>query len=164
MRLGIWKLIATAGGAGYLPKAPGTFGAVVGILLLGLCNYWVAVGWVSTGFFPESQFIFWIILTTVVGAKSAHILSSEAGWEKDDQRIVIDEVVGVWIAMLFVPVYMYSLFVGFVLFRFYDIKKPFGIRWMERFGRGWGVMLDDVLAGVYACLTIHVIRYLVTFA
>jgi phosphatidylglycerophosphatase A len=81
----------------------------------------------------------------------------EAGWGKDSYRVVIDEVVGMGLTLLFVPVRWPYLAIGLLLFRFFDIAKPLYIRKMEQLNGGWGVMMDDVLAGVYANLLLQLI-------
>ena len=102
-----------------------------------------------------------ILLTGVflwIGVAAANAL--EAEWGHDAQKIVIDEIVGVWIALLFTPLNCMTLLLGFILFRFFDIAKPLGVRKMERFKGGWGVMMDDALAGVYAWLVLKAIGLL----
>ncbi len=136
------KFFVTAFGVGYLPLAPGTWGSIVGALLI----------WVATLLDPSFTFSFTFIATIVVvfflGVWGSKVVEKE--WGEDPSRVVIDEVIGVWIAMLFIPFSWINLFAAFVLFRVFDIAKPFGIRKMEDTGSGWGVMLDDVLAGIYA--------------
>ncbi|MFD2146419.1 phosphatidylglycerophosphatase A [Mucilaginibacter antarcticus] len=78
-------------------------------------------------------------------------------WGKDHSRVVIDELAGMFISLLFVPVTIPYLIAGFVLFRFFDIVKPLYIRRLEALPGGWGVMADDVLAGVYASLILQII-------
>ncbi len=146
------KFVASGFGSGYSPIAPGTAGALVGCLML----------WGLQHFFPSffSGEMAWaglwalILVFFFLGVKSANELESE--WGHDASRIVVDEMVGVWIAMLFVPFSMLNLTVAFVLFRIFDIWKPLGIRQMEKLKGGWGVMMDDVLAGVYALVLMHV--------
>lgn len=146
----IHKLIATAGGLGYSPKAPGTVGALgaCGIaLLLQLSPYYTTL---------------LLILTLVffaLGVLSANKL--EAEWGEDSSKIVIDEVVGLWIAILFVPKGLWYVLIGFVLFRFFDIVKPLYIKRMEYFRAGWGVMMDDVLAGIYSNIILQIITYVI---
>lgn len=77
-------------------------------------------------------------------------------WGKDSYRVVIDEVAGMWVAMLLVPLTVPRLLLGLVLFRFFDMMKPLGIRRLEALPGGVGVMADDVLAGLYANLLLHV--------
>lgn len=79
----------------------------------------------------------------------------EPEWGHDPSRIVVDELVGVWVAMLGVPVSWLNLLLAFGLFRLFDIWKPLGIRKLERLPSGWGVMMDDVAAGVMAGVCMH---------
>ncbi|PJA08607.1 MAG: phosphatidylglycerophosphatase A, partial [Flavobacteriales bacterium CG_4_10_14_0_2_um_filter_32_8] len=75
--------------------------------------------------------------------------------------IVIDEVIGMWITMLFVPLTWLTILIGFILFRFFDILKPLGIKKMENFNGGLGVMADDMLAGIYSnILLLIIVRFL----
>jgi len=77
---------------------------------------------------------------------------------RDDPRIVIDEMMGFYITMLWSTKSLYSIAIGFILFRFFDILKPFPIRPLEeRWKGGFGVVLDDVLAGIYANISLHII-------
>ena len=84
----------------------------------------------------------------VLGTLAAQQVEPE--WGKDSYRVVIDEVAGMWISLLFIPITASNLLVALILFRFFDIAKPFGIRSMEQLPGGVGVMMDDVLAGIYA--------------
>ena len=101
-----------------------------------------------------------IVLFTAAGIWSADKLESECG--KDPSKVVVDEMVGVWIALLAVPVgnVWYILF-AFLLFRFFDIFKPLGIRKMEQLEGGIGVMADDILAGIYSFLLLMGVRWLI---
>lgn len=143
------KLIATAGGLGYSPKAPGTVGALGACavaLLLQLSPYYTVLLAVLT------------LLFLVLGIIAANKL--EAEWGEDSSRIVIDEVVGLWISILFIPKGWWYVLIGFVLFRFFDIVKPLFIKRMEYFKAGWGVMMDDVLAGIYSNIILQVIVFI----
>ena len=134
-------LIATAGGAGFLPKAPGTAGALVGVLLYLAMHAAGADAW-----FPHV-----ILLILFAGTLAAQRV--ENLWGHDSQRIVVDEVVGQAIAFVLAgsarpsPAFIIA---GFVLFRLFDITKPFPIRRLERLPGGIGVMADDVGAGLFA--------------
>jgi phosphatidylglycerophosphatase A len=148
------KIIATGLGSGLAPAAPGTFGTAAGVLLL----------WLLSKIFPEIFDVSWIqwslltgliIITTLAGVWSADALEKE--WGKDSQRIVIDEIAGVWVAMLGLPVTFLNLGFAFLFFRIFDIWKPLGIRKMESLYGGWGVMMDDILAGIYACIACHLL-------
>jgi phosphatidylglycerophosphatase A len=87
----------------------------------------------------------------------------EAGWGKDSYRIVIDEVAGMCLTLLFVPVRWPYLLAGLLLFRVFDITKPFYIRRMENLSGGWGVMMDDILAGAYANLLLQLVVFATSF-
>jgi phosphatidylglycerophosphatase A len=87
----------------------------------------------------------------------------EPEWGKDSYRVVIDEVAGMCITLLFVPVRWPYLLAGLLLFRFFDIAKPLFIRKMENLKGGWGVIMDDVLAGVYANLLLQLIVFATSF-
>jgi phosphatidylglycerophosphatase A len=84
-------------------------------------------------------------------------MHAERMWGEDASKIVIDEVLGMFLTLCFVPFSWTNLLLGFVLFRFYDIVKPFGIRKLEQYPHGWGVMLDDAAAGVAANGTLQVL-------
>ena len=115
------KQIATFFGVGYTPVAPGTAGALVGgvlfyLLSLILSNY-------GLGFYSiQSVLIALTIIVFLIGLNAIRKL--EKTWEHDSQQIVIDEVVGVWIAMLFIPATWLNYLLAFVLFRIFDITKP----------------------------------------
>jgi len=150
----IYKIIATAFGAGYAPIAPGTVGALLGCILLIAYTQIIGIN-NNTNF--QIGFIILITLTTLAGVWATKNLQAE--WGEDPSRVVIDEVIGVWINLLFVPLTWQNIFIGFVLFRFFDIAKPLGIRKMEAFENGWGVMLDDVLAGIYGNIVLQLLLY-----
>ena len=146
------KIIATAFGAGYFPVAPGTAGAVVGIVMLwGIHQLYFSFNTAATGFWMI--FAVLLLLLLLGGVWATDQLESE--WGKDPSKVVMDEVVGVWIAMFLIPFTNWNLVFAFILFRIFDIWKPLGIRKLEAIKGGWGVMLDDVLAGVYANIVLH---------
>ena len=145
----VW--IATAGGVGYFPVAPGTAGSLVGVgivLALGLLP--VTFRWRSAA----------VVLTTLIlmmlGVAAASRAVSFFG-RADPSQVVIDEVVGQMISLAAWPVAGWKTYVaGFILFRFFDIVKPFPARRCERIAGGWGIMLDDVVAGAYSLLVLLV--------
>lgn len=141
------KTFATAFGLGYSLKAPGTMGAlggvVVGAVIFEYCP------------FPNYLLILLIVSCTILGAFSSKLLEKE--WGEDPSKIVIDEVVGMWISMLFLPHKWECFVAAFVLFRLFDIYKPFYIRRLESLKNGWGVMMDDVLAGVYSNIILQIL-------
>jgi phosphatidylglycerophosphatase A len=143
--------VATAGGAGFLPKAPGTAGAVVGVLV------YLALHAAGAG----AYFLHAILGILFAGTLAAQRV--EAFWGHDSQRIVIDEVVGQMIAFGLAGgarLSWASLVVGFVLFRAFDIVKPFPVRHLERLPGGAGVMADDVGAGLYALAVLTLLQHL----
>jgi phosphatidylglycerophosphatase A len=143
----VHRLISTCLGIGYTPKGGGTVAAAA------CCIVWYFAG---TGrnesFFIELSVT---LLILVLGTWSAHQV--EAEWGKDSSKVVIDEVAGMCISLLAVPITWLNVLIGLVLFRFFDIAKPLYIRRMEKLNGGWGVMLDDVLAGVYANIVLQLI-------
>ena len=154
-----WKIIATGFGSGYSPVAPGTAGALLASLILWGLHTWLHVpfggGWRQTMWLLP-LLIFFFFLGVVAAAKLT------PKWGHDPSKVVVDEMVGLWIAMLGVPFSWLNLALAFVLFRGFDIWKPFGIRRLERLPGGWGVMMDDVVAGIYSCFVLQ--GYLSFFA
>lgn len=151
----IHKIIATACGAGYFPWGPGTMGAVFAIavwlpmfLLMSYCS-WMTITALL------------VVVFTILGVWSSTV--AERYWGEDPSRVVIDEVVGMWITLLAVPhdAKWYIILVAFVLFRFFDMVKPLGVRKMENLKSGYGIMADDILAGVYGAIVILLLNYFI---
>ncbi|MBK8700039.1 MAG: phosphatidylglycerophosphatase A [Saprospiraceae bacterium] len=152
----IYKWLATFGGVGYMPKAPGTFGALAALLLVWLLSFFV------TGYNNQQILLWFLILSSyVLGIISVRKLMD--AWGDDPSKVVIDEACGLWISLLFLPFTALNFILAFILFRFFDILKPLGIRKLDNMKvlKAHGVMLDDVLAGVYSCFVIHLIHYLI---
>lgn len=144
------KWIASVFGIGYIRKGGGTVAAAFAIFI-----WWLLFR--QGG--PQYLLQLWLILgVTVLGIWSGNIV--ERDWGKDSYKVVIDEVAGMFISVLFIPPDWVWLLTGFVLFRFFDIAKPLYIRRMEIFKGGWGVMLDDILAGIYANIVLQLILLL----
>ncbi len=144
--------LASAGGAGFMPKAPGTAGAAVGVLV------YLAMEWLRAGaYYPHA-----IILLLAAGIWASWRVEDMYG--HDSQRIVIDEVVGQMLTFVFAAgryrLPALDVAVGFGLFRLFDILKPFPVRRLEKLKGGFGVMADDVGAGIYALLVLMLFRYL----
>src|SRR5205809_7274828 len=143
--------VATAAGAGFVPKAPGTAGSVVGVAI------YLALDRAGRGAYFPHVIIFFFIVGIWASSRVEHL------WGHDAQRIVIDEVIGQMITfgMAAGRYSLSALYVvlGFGLFRLFDIVKPFPIRHLERFKGGFGVILDDVGAGVYALAVLTLVRY-----
>jgi len=132
---------ATGFGAGYAPKAPGTFGSIPGLILGAL---------VSASGVDMTVKIAIAIVLSVVSLWAIHVV--EQHWDThDDPRIVCDEVVGQMLAVMFVPPGVVLLVLGFVLFRVLDIWKPGPIGWADdKLPGAWGTFLDDLIAGAFA--------------
>ncbi len=143
--------VATGAGAGFMPKAPGTAGAIEGVLL------YLAMESLRAGAYYPHVIIFFLI----AGTWAAHRV--ETVWGHDSQRIVVDEIAGQMLAFSMAAGHYHLgagyVAAGFVLFRLFDITKPFPLRRMERLPGGFGVMMDDVGAGIYALIGMILIRY-----
>ena len=153
-----YKFMLSGFGAGWLPVAPGTWGATVAVLPL---FFFTQIGpSVFSTFQPIFTLILMILIVifTWIGVKGVDFLHDE--WGDDPKQVVIDEMIGVWIAIIGLPLTVPNLIIGFILFRFFDIAKPLGIRQLEKIKGGWGVMLDDVLAGVYANILLQIFNLL----
>lgn len=139
----VCEALGTGFFVGYIPFAPATCASVVGAAI-----YWYLV--------PDaSQVLLLVVLGVfVVGLWLSDRL--EKKWGPDDRRIVIDEICGVLVAFLFVPRSLGVLIAGLLLFRLFDIWKPFPIRRSERLRGGLGIMLDDLLSGAYANVALRV--------
>lgn len=147
-------LVATGFGSGFSPVAPGTAGALLAVLL------WVAGYFLLP--FAQLQVLLAVLVVyfTVQGVYSSGVM--EKHWGEDPSRVVVDEMVGVWIPLLVVPDGgWWYVVAAFVLFRFFDIVKPLGVRRMERLGGGMGIMMDDILAGVYSAVLLGAARLLI---
>jgi phosphatidylglycerophosphatase A len=137
--------VATFLGAGYGKPGPGTWGSAAAVLL------WAAYAW---GVHPTSRALFIALLAAIAlpiiaGVPAATIAARETGRE-DPQFVVIDEVAGQWIALLGCPIEWRHMLISLLLFRLFDITKPFPIRRLENLPEGWGIVFDDVAAGLYA--------------
>ena len=139
-------LLATAGYVGLAPVAPGTWGSAAGVCLLLLVRL--------TGNAGFEALLLAVVLAVGVWAATA----AERHYGRTDPgAIVIDEIAGMLIALFWIPVGWPGLLVGFLAFRAFDIVKPFPARTAERLPAGWGVMADDVVAGLYAYLTVRLV-------
>jgi phosphatidylglycerophosphatase A len=145
-RAPLWaKLVATFFGTGLLHPGPGSWGSAATILV-----WWLLSGWIS----PHSQPATAMLLAAVailIGIPAATHMAHASGL-KDPQFVVIDEVAGQLITLIAVPVSWKSLLLGFILFRGFDIVKPPPVRQLEHLPEGFGIVLDDVAAGLYALI------------
>ncbi|GAC35478.1 phosphatidylglycerophosphatase A family protein [Paraglaciecola polaris] len=142
--------LALGFGSGLAPKAPGTFGTLAALPLVCLLAY-------STSL---SGYLLITLLVSVVGIwlcdKTARDMMVH-----DDSSIVWDEIAGMLIAMIAVPISWQTLLLGFVLFRIFDILKPWPISYLDaRVHGGFGIMVDDLLAGFFTLILMHLILYM----
>ena len=142
------EIIATGFGSGLWPIAPATAGSAAALLL-----YW-ALPINGTG--NSVTFFAMIAATLAIGTWAAGKVGTPSN--PDPRRVVIDEWVGVWATVAFLPTTWYWLLAGFLAFRVLDIAKPFGIRKLEKIHGGFGVMLDDLAAGVVGAIILNAIR------
>jgi len=136
--------VATGAGSGYAPFAPGTAGSLVGLLLFWPLSRLPFVGQAGV-----------TIALFLLGTLAAAHLASRLGL-KDPGIVVVDEVVGQWVSLLLLPLTPLTVVLGFLLFRLLDVLKPWPARDFERLPGGWGIMADDVMAGIYANLLVRV--------
>ena len=144
------RLFSTFFGLGLVPWAPGTAGTLGAVALVHLLD--PAVG--TEGLF----FLFTagiVLLSVPLAGRAAAVFGKE-----DPPEVVIDEVCGFCVCMLFVPATSLNLALGFFLFRFFDIAKPFPVRRLESLPGGWGVVMDDVAAGIYSNICLQAIVFL----
>ena len=149
----LWaELTATFFRIGYLRPGPGTWGSLATILL------W----WLASRYIPaQSQALTAIVLglgVTAIGVPAATQVSRATGI-KDPQFVVIDEVAGQLITMIAVPVSWKTALAGFILFRGFDIVKPPPVRQLERLPEGFGIVIDDVAAGLYGLLVMQILLH-----
>jgi phosphatidylglycerophosphatase A len=161
--------IATACGLGYLPKAPGTWGSLAGVLIY---------AW-SQRYYPPDLFVDFVLHPTIgrhalwnayIVLPIAILIAAVGVWvsnsvvhfsgQKDPQYVVVDEVSGQMFTYLFAvaPGNWKYLLLGFILFRLFDIWKPFPARQAESLPGGWGIMTDDWVAGIYAGIGLWIAR------
>jgi len=125
-----------------MPVMPGTFGSILGTLTFLII--------------PIDSFLIKMVILVIIliaGAYSSFKIEIATGRE-DNQIIVIDEIAGVWFTLSIIPGGIWFTLTGLSLFRLFDIWKPFPIRKLEKAKYGYGIMLDDILAGLYAGLLI----------
>lgn len=147
-------IIGTGFGNGFWPWGPGTAGALTGMLI-----------WYALSFMLNSTLLFAVTLScivvfTIAGTWAVRRLSPF--WGSDPQKVVIDEMVGVWVPLLAVPASdIWLALASFVLFRLFDILKPLGIRTLDRRKGAFYVMADDILAGVYSLIIIVAVQWII---
>ena len=140
------ELLAVGFGSGLAPKAPGTFGTLAAIPIVILLS--------------NASLAIYIGLTVLFAIVGVHICGQAARnvGVHDHPAIVWDEIVGYMIAMIAMPINVYTLFLAFVLFRIFDIAKPWPISWLDKHCKdGFGIMIDDIVAGIAALVIMHLV-------
>lgn len=138
------KLIGSGFYTGYIPLASGTFGSVVALVI-----YWIP------GF--ENPIIMFLAII-IFGLYGIYVGTKfEKEYDKDPPECTIDEMVGQWIALLFVPKTIVISLLVFFIWRLFDVIKPFPARKLEKLSGGLGIMIDDVISGFYSLILIHFI-------
>jgi phosphatidylglycerophosphatase A len=149
----LWAtLIATFFGAGRLKPGPGTWGSLATVIL-----------WAVTSIRIPSASRPWATMiaaavVTLIGIPAATIVARASGL-KDPQFVVIDEVAGQLLALVAVPLAWKTFLAGFILFRVFDVWKPFPVRQLERLPEGTGIVVDDLGAGLYALAIMHLLLH-----
>ncbi|MFH1862901.1 MAG: phosphatidylglycerophosphatase A, partial [bacterium] len=142
------RLIGTGLGSGFSPVASGTAGSLIAALI------W----WFFLSSLNSYQQIAVILLAFLIGIPICTQLESEYG--HDPSQAVFDEFVGQWTALLFLPKTLPALAAAFLIFRVMDVWKPFPAHISQKLPGGLGIMIDDLIAGVYTCLLVHLLRIL----
>lgn len=140
----ISRITATFFGAGYFPLAPGTFASFIVVLLY---KYFLVD-------LSILSYLGLVLMLYILGIWASSRMASEMRVE-DPQKIVIDEVVGQLLALFMLEPTWWLMLASFFLFRFFDIVKPLFIKKAETFKSGWGIMLDDIMAGMYASIILN---------
>jgi phosphatidylglycerophosphatase A len=164
-------LVATWFGLGYLPKAPGTWGSLGGVALEIVLGWWIFsrsapllrierdVNFLTSPLIASYTAVVVTIFIAAIGVIAAD-RAARFAQVKDPQWVVVDEVSGQLITyhlfFLVMPLYWKTYLLGFILFRLFDIWKPFPARQLERLPGGWGIMADDWMAGIYAAIVMRV--------
>ena len=147
-------IIGTGFGSGFWPWGPGTAGALTGMLI------WYALSFMLNSTLLCAVTLSCIVVFTIAGTWAVRRLSPF--WGSDPQKVVIDEMVGVWVPLLAVPASdIWLALASFVLFRLFDILKPLGIRTLDRRKGAFYVMADDILAGVYSLIIIVAVQWII---
>ncbi|MCK5818778.1 MAG: phosphatidylglycerophosphatase A [Psychromonas sp.] len=142
-------LMAVGFGSGLAKNAPGTFGTLAAVPFYYLFS-----------FLSFQTYIIVLLVSSLLGIVICHVTAVAMGGS-DPKAIVWDEFVGYWITMLAVPFSIQWAIVGFILFRFFDILKPYPICWIDKNVRGGlGIMMDDIVAGISAAIVLHFLIYL----
>lgn len=142
------KIIGSGFYTGFIPKASGTFASALAFVIF-----------LIPGFENPTFLMLLISMSIVIGVKIADKFESEYG--KDPHQFTLDEFIGSWITLLFIPKKIWFLIPAFILWRLFDIYKPFPAKNVELIKGGWGVILDDVVSGIYSFIIIQLSFHLI---
>ncbi len=142
MHKNIIKFVLSAFGIGFIPFAPGTWAS-----LAALCAVW---GLSLFDALPVADLIVFFVILLVTATLISYYQKLEYQAERDPSFIVMDEVLGIFVTFMALPITWVTALIGFVAFRFFDIIKPLGIKNVEKMEGPWGIILDDLLAGLFA--------------
>jgi phosphatidylglycerophosphatase A len=137
-------VVATAGGAGYAPFAPGTFGSAVGVLIYWLTRHWPLAWQVA------------LMVAVILAGTWASSVAARHFQREDPGQVVIDEVAGQLVTLVATGAGGLGTLIGFLAFRAFDIVKPWPVNRLERLPGGTGIMADDVMAGVYSNIVLQI--------
>jgi phosphatidylglycerophosphatase A len=151
----IREFLFTAFYAGYSPIAPGTMGTSVAMAIYVIENL------IFHNIDPVKLNLFNLVFLLIIIYPSIKLADSAEKFfnTKDPQQVVIDEVLGYWTGILFIPFSFSYAVIAFMLFRFFDITKPFPIRSFESLSGGLGIIMDDIAAGIYTLACMHILIY-----
>jgi phosphatidylglycerophosphatase A len=136
--------IATGFYSGYFPLAPGTMGTIVAI------PFYFIISLFNSIIYYSIIILVLFIIGTIASSKAIKIYRQE-----DPSPVVLDEIVGFLVALFLIEITWWRLLAAFFIFRFFDITKPFPVGAVERIGKGFGIMADDLIAGIYTNLIMH---------
>lgn len=142
------KFLGSGFYSGYIPFAPGTFGSLAALSI-----------YLIPGMENPTILLILISLFSVVGINIG--TKFEAIYGKDPKQCTIDEMVGMWITLLFIPKNIWFILIAFIIWRLLDIVKPFPANIAEKLKGGLGIMMDDVIAAIYALAISHIIINLI---
>lgn len=145
-------LVATFFGAGRLRPGPGTWGSLAAALL-----WWLLASHLPTSLHLPVIFAL-IVGVTAIGIPASTLEARGCGKE-DPSHVVIDEVAGQLVTLIACPILWRPLLAGFILFRAFDIVKPFPIRWLENLPEGTGIVVDDLGAGIYGLIVLQLLLH-----
>ena len=141
-------ILATWFGCGYFPWGPGTVGSLAALLIAIAVNLYLG---------GTRQFLFGITFILLMPAVWAATKTAEITGKKDPGLVVVDEVLGQWVTLLGASSFKMGTFAAaFVLFRLFDIWKPWPVRQLEQLSRGYGIVADDLAAGIYGALILYI--------